>query len=443
MPQHTTTLVPIEAWPYSSPELKDQGRIVNIGLLGEALLYYERVLLEVTDGRQLAEIVRWFIRQERLPDLLALMQDKTITFCGYNYHLTPFNSMDRQTPTIGVMRALTVDPKGNRTAGPVIYAFSDGFKDVIADDHHRNTFRELMLQSFEIGESSELDAGMENALADFEDEERCSMAVQAFVDSLYRLRGERRHPTVKVTLGPIVGHQLTESFVLKPRKQRDINLNLRQLNAMCGANMSFDWGTALLAEAYCNRLISSASKLSADLFLEDPMSILVGDKLYESASTVKLGGIIEELKSEVEFPDVRRLVNEGFLGVGEILELRKSAVKFRDWLQTEAERDRDALFAYHNELGRQTGLAQGTRSALKMFGVLSAGAVGYLIGIGIEKSTGSPQALGTHLLAAGFANVGNYLVDQACSLPQWKPVVFGGWLSERIKNLVSNKTTVN
>ena len=56
------------------------------------------------------------------------------------------------------------------------------------------------------------------------------------------------------------------------------------------------------------------------------MSGLVGDKLLESAqTTAKTKGIIEILEAEVEFPDIRSLVNAGDLSFAAVLRIRGKA----------------------------------------------------------------------------------------------------------------------
>ncbi len=162
--------------------------------------------------------------------------------------------------------------------------------------------------------------------------------------------------------------------------------------------------------------------------------MLVGDKLYESTETVaKAGNVIDQLKATVEFPDVRGLVNSGKLDFSDVLTIRMKAQRFRDWLQNESDRDRDAIIAYHNEVATEAGLVHGARKALNIFGVIGGGATGAYVGTLLGGPAGG--ALGG---AAGSA-VG-YLAEVTSKLgANWRPVIFGHWLRHRIENVVRDR----
>ncbi len=164
------------------------------------------------------------------------------------------------------------------------------------------------------------------------------------------------------------------------------------------------------------------------------MAMLVGDKLYESTERIaKAGSTIEELKEQVEFPNVQWLVNAGKLDLRDVLSIRAKAGKFRDWLQQESDRDRDAIIAYHNETAHEIGLVTNSRKALGIFGVIVSGAIGSLVGTTVAGPLGA--AIGG---AAGSAT--GYLVDLVSKLgADWKPVVFGNWFRDRIQKLVSEE----
>jgi hypothetical protein len=64
-----------------------------------------------------------------------------------------------------------------------------------------------------------------------------------------------------------------------------------------------------------NLYLRSAGKLKCDLFLPNPISQIIGNKLYEisdleiSKRDIKTQNVIEDLKVEVEFPNLHPLVN--------------------------------------------------------------------------------------------------------------------------------------
>jgi hypothetical protein len=161
------------------------------------------------------------------------------------------------------------------------------------------------------------------------------------------------------------------------------------------------------------------------------MGVLVGDKLFESTERiVKTGCVIDGLKSEVEFPDIRQLVNSGQMGLKEILKIRSKAKRFRDWLQMEGDRDRNAIIAYHNEVAKEMGLIRGVRKAFSIFGPIGGGALGALIGGAFDGTAGG--------VIGGAAGGGiGYLSDVCSKISSgWKPVIFGDWLRDRIERVI-------
>jgi hypothetical protein len=150
------------------------------------------------------------------------------------------------------------------------------------------------------------------------------------------------------------------------------------------------------------------------------MSVIVGDKLYESSfRALATNKIVDSLQRAVEFPDVRNLVNEAKINLDDILLIRSKAGKFRKWLQSEGERDRDALIAYHNEVAKESGFTKVSRTTLNLFGILGGATIG---GIVENKVPGVPGVAIGALAVAGT----EYLFDIAKRINQdWKPIVFG------------------
>lgn len=187
---------------------------------------------------------------------------------------------------------------------------------------------------------------------------------------------------------------------------------------------------ALCGIAHGNRLLWSAAQASADLFLPTPISRLVSTKLVEADERrARPREILDQLKVTVEFPDVRTMVNSGTLSFGDVLKLRRRAKRFRDWLQTQSERDRDALVAYHNELAKETGFTRSTGMTLKLFGVVG----GAMIGTAVEGHVGAVVGAA---IGAAAEEAAKYVFDVAGKLDQnWRPVVFGDWARDYIQRI--------
>jgi hypothetical protein len=164
------------------------------------------------------------------------------------------------------------------------------------------------------------------------------------------------------------------------------------------------------------------------------MGHLVGDKLYETVRTpARIDRLLGELKTRVEFPDVRSVTNSGRLTLREIINLRDRAVRFRTWLQDEADRDRDAIVAYHNEVAKESGLTRAARKSLVVFGIVGGGALGGGVGAAVIGPTGG--AIG------GAAGAGlTYLANLGARLgTDWHPVVFGEWMQQRIEKYIQGE----
>ena len=188
-----------------------------------------------------------------------------------------------------------------------------------------------------------------------------------------------------------------------------------------------------MALAQSNRMLWSAALENADLYLPSPLSVVSSLKLAESNERrARHRDLVQTLEREVDFPDVRRLVNEGALSFSDVLVLRSKAAKFRSWLQTRAERDSDALLAYHHEVTKESGLVRGGRKVLRLFGTLGGPlAAFYAEHLGATL----PQAGAVGLVALAAPHLADkgveYIFDLAGKLDEdWKPVVFGDWAKD-------------
>jgi hypothetical protein len=166
------------------------------------------------------------------------------------------------------------------------------------------------------------------------------------------------------------------------------------------------------------------------------MGSLIGDKLYESTHVLqKPHEVIDQLQATVEFPDVRQLVNEGKHTLDQVLMFRDKGRRFRQWLQAESNRDRDAIIAYHNEVAKESGFIRATRKTLSIFGYFGNPATGAGLG---AVMTGPAGAVYGSLLGSAAG----YLLDVASKYgAEWKPVVFGNWLRDRISVLLEKETS--
>jgi len=421
MSSHTTALVPIEAWCYSSPDLRLRGRHIDVGLFAEALIYYDTLLLNVSNPVQLAQLLEWLEAQDQLPVFLALVREGAVILYDYSFFTAAIESPQGSYSVWNVQDP--VQAEQNTFAQRFLYGRE--IEQAIKGSRRRKALYSAIAGNVIEAKSESFGNAIENARVDYLDPRRSAIIAQAFVDEVYNLRGMGRPPQVSASVVPKPdgsGHTITW------------NINLAQLAEIAGKELGFHFGVPLTAAAMCNRYLKSAADQGCDLFLSEPMSVLVGDKLYETVRTpARSGEIITELKEQVEFPDVRALVNDGILTFADVLRLRDRAKRFRAWLQSESDRDRDAIIAYHNEVAKESGLARVSRKSLRLFGVLGGGALGGAVGSVIAGPAGA--AIG------GAAGSGlTFLAELGAKLDEdWRPVVFGDWMRDRIAKLVSDR----
>ncbi len=88
MSNHSKALVPLESWSYNSPEIRYGGHLVDIGLMADALIYYDQILLNITNQPRFAEFLTWFVSQNKYSELLSLFEDETIKLYDYSFATT-------------------------------------------------------------------------------------------------------------------------------------------------------------------------------------------------------------------------------------------------------------------------------------------------------------------------------------------------------------------
>lgn len=420
MSDHTRALVPLESWAYASPELRFEGRRVDLGLMAEALIYYEVAIINVTNADQFGELLSKLASEGALSDFLELCEAGEILVYDYSF-LTTAILKDGVYSLWNIQDPIQAQPNTFHQR----YLYQPSLEGLFPKARHRKRLYRALRDRVTEVKADQFGAAIENARADFDDPDRNAIIVQAVVDELYALRRLDSPPYVKamITDRPDgTGKTITW------------NVNFDELARLGGPNVSFHNATPLTAGAIANRFIWSAAGLNCDLFLPRPMSVLVGDKLYESSKrVVRPEGIIFDLQQRVEFPDIRRLVNAGHLSFQEALKVRKKAKRFRAWLQDEADRDRDAIVAYHNEVAKESGLMKASRKGLAILGASGGSAAGGVLGALLKGQEGAA-------IGGAIGGSATYLLDVASKLANnWRPVVFGDWVKARIDEWMQKK----
>jgi len=415
MKNHSKALVPLESWAYNSPEIRYGGKSIDIGLLAEALIYYDQILLNITSEPQFAEFLRWFIAQNEYSSLLSLFNDETIRIYDYSFRTSAIKD-ERINSYIIMNMQDPIQEQQNTFEQRFLYhpSVSTCFE---KPREKVKLYKALRGKVIEI-KAKDFGPSIENARLDYLDIRRNTLLIQALVDDVYPLLGLGKPPEIAASIE-----------ILPYGNQTTYNIDFNELKRLLGPNLNFHPGAPLTGIAHCNRLIWSAAQEKCDLYLGNPMANLVGDKLYESnLKNTKIKENISQLNQEVEFPNIRKLVNEGKLGFSEILKIRKKAKRFRDWLQSESDRDRNAIIAYHNEVAREAEIVSLGRKTLRMFGIL---------GIPLAEAFIAQAYPDTAIVTGSISAGAVYLTDVASKIGEdWKPVVFGNWVRDRIEKVL-------
>ncbi len=420
---HSTTLVPLEAWAYQSPHLAGLGRRTELGGVAEALVYYDRVLLNVQSPDELTDLFDLFAEAGKLDTLTSMLRDGTLRLCHFAFINDPLQRVGPDGKPFGPLLVLNAQTQEQGEPGWIDRALLNPLPlDRWFDRarHRQSVLRALREGCIEV-KADDFGAAVSAAVNDLQDPRRAALFVQALVDDSHELLGLGRPPEVTAVVS--TSGDLTNTAW---------NVNLPALGARIGHPKLADH-TVLRAAATANRLLWMAARQRCDLFVGSPLGQLLGDKLEEVCSTAdKPQRIIQNLEAKVEFPDVRELVNRGALPVSEVMRLRSHSSKFRRWLQTESEHDRDAIIAYHNEVAKAAGFSGFIRKTLRFFSVPGGAVVATVAGGVVQHHTGDPAlAANTMLLAGSFSK---HLLDKLSrSGEEWKPVVFGKWATARIE----------
>jgi len=412
MTDHSKTLVAFETWSFAGPELKAAGVSVDLGLVAEALIYYETVYLNVETQPHLSALIRWCVDQGALNELLELLDTGTLRLLDFSF-ITTAVQVEGEYQLLNLQDAIQAQPGSFDQR----YLYHSEIERVLPKSRHRAKLIRVCRGKVIELKAAQCGRGVDNAHRDALNPERVALVVQSFVDEAYRLSGRGAAPIIKA--------RVTDD-ANGVRHYISWNINLAEVAQLIGPGLGYHAGQPLVALASANRLLWAAAVLDTDLYASRPMSRVIGDKLLESAGTLSATNeLISELTVEVEFPDVRQMVNAGLLSLRDVLAIRRKAARFRSWLQSESERDRNAIIAYHHEVAKESGLLRAARRSLSVFGVLGSGAAGGALGA-IVAGPGLAAALG-----AGAAGAG-YLLDIASKLgTDWRPVVFGEWLRAR------------
>lgn len=423
MSNHSKVFVLLEAWTYNSPQIKFLGKEIDIGLFAESLIYYDEIYINFTSVNQFNEFLVWFKNQNLINSLIKLFKDGILKIYYYPFETSAYFINEkkfytiRNTIWVNNPKTLEFDSFEKK------YLYTKEVKEITGDKKTRSSLLKEIRNNLIVANSNDYNDIIENANSDFIIPERCQLIVQYFINEACSILNIKNVPKITVNFNYNRSDK-SSGTILISKDFFDISNQLRN-------KMIIGESLPLTAAGRCNRLIKTASLLNSDILLSNPMSNLVGDKLYEiSSKNIKLQDIIEQLNKEVEFPNIRQLVNDNILTLENIIDIRKKSIKFRKWLQSEADRDRNAIIAYHYEISKKIGLLKFGKSTLKLFGIFGGAYIGTKIGI-------KDPVIGALSGATITSVASDYLFNILSKFESgWKPIIFGNWLNEKIKKII-------
>ncbi len=395
----TDAFVPAEVWLYHSPDLFRSGRKIDVGLIAEALIFYECVYFGFTSDEQFAKVVAWFQSQGKTAVLTDLMNDRVVVPYYYAFSTMPgsknniwslLNVQDEEAAKTPVFSERVLR---SGTLASLVRQRSQ-FEALVraAEDNHL----EVKAEAF--------GPAIENARKDYADAERAAYLVQLAYNELYRELGYLSPPAVRAVLREGEGVQYITW-----------NVDFAEFGRKLGKEVAFHNGMPLAAAGFGAKTLWSAAELRADLYVGAPMLGYAEYKLEEGNKAARAKAVLNELVARVSFPDIRDLVNRGQIGVEEVLLLRRKASRFREWLRAEAAFDRDSVISYLGEIADEAGWRKGLGKIVQAIGVFGGAAAGAALAGPIGAAGG---AIAGELIEYVFGL--GVMVDSG-----WRPKVFG------------------
>ncbi len=183
MSDHTTAIVPISTWCFNSPDVRADGRSVDIGLFAEALIYYDCVAVNVSSQPQFAEFLRWFLDTGCFDDLLALLREGAVKIYDYSFATL---AIEKE----GVYSLINIQDQVQAEPGTfeqrVLY--HQAVESTLPNARLRERLYKAVRGNVIEAKAADFSKAVENAREDLRDPRRTGLIIQSYVDELYRFR---------------------------------------------------------------------------------------------------------------------------------------------------------------------------------------------------------------------------------------------------------------
>ena len=471
MSLHKTAFVPLATGYFQSPELLLNGRKADTGLFAESLIYYDSVYVHVDNPEQFANFISLLIQQGlSYEKLIEIIEDGTLRFFG-TVMIMPFLGTGNPkivTSLYSIQEEAIYEPNYFSKRFLDFEGLRDSFSSLTDFDSKTfEKFYEVAQKASTIFSGNDIgDDVIDNAYKDCINPKRFKLVAKSFYKELYKVHKMGKLPNFLVGIKEVnaqnihqIARNIDSTILGQPIGETEYKIHelefipkIKPIPSLENTEIKSTFPhSPIVFAGISNLYINCAARLNCDLFLPNPISEIIGDKLFEISDfelenpSNKVQNIIEKLESDVEFPDLSQLVNSDEIDFVKVLEIRNKAKKFRDWLQDESERDRDAIIAYHNEVAKQTGFTNIAKRSLNIFGVLAsasvAGAISYKVSNDPQLSTmvgSATGAMSSKIVEKGLSKATEKLFDYGANKfgEEWKPVCFGNWYRNDIEKFL-------
>lgn len=330
-----TVVVPVDVWSFQSPDLALAGIHTDVGLLAESLVYHESSFAAVQNARHVQDIVKWFARFGEIKILEKLLSDRVLQIGIYSFLSTAIEK-DGLVLTYNVQEENAAIPGRSKS----LILARRNFQAHIGAKNAATLEAKLMSGSLE-WYSEQFSEAIEAARADQQNPVRQTNIVRSL---LGELRGVAQLPDPSTVNASVRDSGLGRI---------DINwgMNIAPLESIAG--LGFHRTHMITAAAICNRLIATAARLGAGLYLSRPMAPIVLEKLATiGGGPTAIRDLLRDLERRISYPDIRARVNRGQMAPSTVLALRAASKPARVWLQDDGERDPRAFAQYLQEAAR-------------------------------------------------------------------------------------------
>lgn len=402
-----------------------------VGQLSVGLIYYERVHVLLERPEDLSEILAFFIRCGEFEAFFKLVDEGTIVFHNPTF-MIPAMSQGEWLFDLDYLRIQVVRP----STAPQVH-ITGNFRDRILysppvaraigrGSRFRRLSRLSALVNVDVEPKQFLSAAAATN-ADFFSKDRATMLLRL---SLLR-QSEQLQPFINELSVTDIDRLTLPDGKAGRKLQVHIGGSLEAAVVRLGCKLPEQAGElSFVGNAYFQ--MAFAAHHGVDLWPERTTAGVIDLKLDELVASTGVSQIVDVLQESVEFPDIAQLVESGKLSAADVLKLRRMSSRFREWLQTQADRDGDAIIAYHSEVARESGLWTLGRNAIRIFGVVGGAAGGAALSNQVGTSGVTGAAVGAAIGEAGSKAI-EFGADMLAKMGAgWRPLVFG----QRYRNLV-------